>query len=237
MADENETEWVSNLGGSARSLSTRDHPCLDRPRPVPSPAPTPWGPCCPRRSATTWPPGSPGRSCSPSTDPDRLVSVGFATDVFDAPFTGIDDGEIDHGQYDVVRDVAAVGGASMLVRRDLLRGLTAPTRCSPRRRRPSTFASGPGSGRTGRGVPSSEVLVPEATHRWREDAGEIRAMLKVYSPLTLLWALPVRFLLGLLEPIAAPFLGRWTLFGWVKAWGWNLVRLALDRPGHGCRRG
>ena len=125
-ADENETEWVSNLGGLLGAPRSGDHPRLDRPRPVPSPAPTPWVPCCRRRSATTSPPGSPGPSCSPSTDPDRLVSVGFATDVFDAPFTGIDDGEIDHGQYDVVRDVAAVGGASMLVRRDLLRGLQGP---------------------------------------------------------------------------------------------------------------
>ncbi len=75
-------------------------------------------------------------------------------------------------------------------------------------------------------VPSSEVLVPDGEPPgWREDAGEIRAMLKVYSPLTLLWAVPLRFLVGLLETIAAPFLGRWTLFGWAKAWAWNVVRL------------
>ena len=160
-------------------------------------------------------------------DPDRLISVGFATDVFNAPYTGIDEGEVDHGQYDVVRDVAAVGGASMLVRRDLLRGLKGPDPLLP----PTAASIDLCQRARLRGarvvvVPSSEVLVPEVdTSDWREDAGEIRAMLKVYSPLTLFWVLPVRFLVGLLEAVAAPFLGRWTLFGWVKSWVWNLMRL------------
>lgn len=160
-------------------------------------------------------------------DPDRLVSVGVATDVFGAPYTGIDDGEVDHGQYDVVRDVAAVGGASMLVRRDLLRGLRGPDPLLP----PTAASIDLCQRARLRGarvvvVPSSEVLVPGVDGSdWREDAGEIRAMVKVYSPLTLGWVLPIRFLVGLLEAVAAPFLGRWTLWGWLKAWGWNLTRL------------
>ena len=161
-------------------------------------------------------------------EPERLVSVGIATDVFDSPYTGLDEGEVDHGQYDVVRDVAAVAGPSMLVRRDLARGLGGPDPllapgaaaidlCQRARLRGGRVVV----------VPSSEVLVPPAGDGdWREDAGEVRAMLKVYSPLTLFWVLPIRFLLGLLEGIVAPFLGRWTLFGWAKAWTWNLVHLS-----------
>ncbi|NIS34385.1 MAG: hypothetical protein GWN07_27770, partial [Actinobacteria bacterium] len=51
------------------------------------------------------------------------MSVGFATDVFAAPYTGLQPDEVDQEQYDVIRDVAAVSAASMLIRRDLLMGL------------------------------------------------------------------------------------------------------------------
>ena len=50
---------------------------------------------------------------------DELESIGSSTDVFGEPYTGIDEGEIDLQQYDVVREVAFVQSASMLVRRDL----------------------------------------------------------------------------------------------------------------------
>ena len=160
-------------------------------------------------------------------DPERLVSVGMATDVFDAPYTGLEDGEIDAGQYDVVRDVAAVGGASLLIRRDLAKGLGGPDPllapesaaidlCQRARLRGGRVVV----------IPSSEVLVGSAdVAGWREDAGQIRSMLKVYSLVTLAWALPARFLLGLLEAIVAPFLGRWTLFRWLTSWAWNVVHL------------
>ncbi len=54
---------------------------------------------------------------------DELESVGGATDVFGEPYSGLDEGEIDLQQYDVVREVAFVQSASMLVRRDLAQGL------------------------------------------------------------------------------------------------------------------
>ena len=62
---------------------------------------------------------------------DELESVGSATDVFGEPFSGLDEGEIDLQQYDVVREVAFVSSVSMLVRRDLAQGL-AGARRSPR---------------------------------------------------------------------------------------------------------
>ncbi len=171
--------------------------------------------------------GIAGSKLLAAEDPDRLVSVGVATDVFDTPYTGLDDGEIDAGQYDVLRDVAAVGGASLLVRRDLVRGLKGPDPlmapgaaaidlCQRARLRGGRVVV----------VPTSEVLVPEQPDAgWREDAGQIRSMLKAYSLLTLLWAVPLRLLVGLLEAIVAPFLGRWTLFRWFRSWVWNLFHL------------
>jgi GT2 family glycosyltransferase len=161
-------------------------------------------------------------------EPQNLISVGLATDVFDVPYTGLDPDERDAGQYDVVRDVAAVNGASMLVRKDLARGIGgSDPKMAP------LAASIDFSQRTRlRGarvvvVPSSEVLYPAPPKRgshWREDAGQIRAMSKVYSPLTLAWAVPLSFLAGLGEALLAPFVGRWTLFAWIRAWLWNIFR-------------
>jgi len=54
---------------------------------------------------------------------EELEAVGSSTDVFGEPHSGLDEGEIDLQQYDVVREVAFVRSASMLVRRDLAQGL------------------------------------------------------------------------------------------------------------------
>ena len=162
-------------------------------------------------------------------DPERLISVGIATDVFDVPYLGLEEDEIDAGQYDVVRDVAAVGGVSMLIRRDLASGVGGPDPRLP----PEAAAIDLCQRARLRGarvvvVPSSEVLYHADRLRaesWREHAGRIRAMLKVYSLLTLAWALPLRMLIGLLEAIVSPFLGRWVLFDFIRAWLWNLWHL------------
>jgi len=161
-------------------------------------------------------------------DQDLLVSVGYATDVFDAPYTGLQPGEVDQQQYDVIRDVAALSGASMLIRRDLFFGLRgfdphmAPTAgaidfCQRARLLGGRVIV----------VPSSEVLLAGRDSRWewRERAGEIRAMLKIYSIVTLLWAIPLAFLTGLVEGIVSPFFGRWRLFGFLAAWLWSIVQL------------
>ncbi len=162
-------------------------------------------------------------------DPERLIAVGIATDVFDVPYLGLEDDEIDAGQYDVVRDVAAVAGVSMLIRRDLARGVSGPDPRMP----PEAAAIDLCQRARLRGarvvvVPSSEVLFPADRFRaesWREWAGRIRAMLKAYSWLTLIWAIPLRLLIGLLEVVVSPFLGRWTLFDYVRAWVWNIWHL------------
>ena len=162
-------------------------------------------------------------------DPERLIAVGIATDVFDVPYLGLDLDEIDAGQYDVVRDVASIAGVSMLIRRDLARGVAGPDPkmlpeaaaidlCQRARLRGARVVV----------VPSSEVLFPAERFRaesWREWGGRIRAMLKVYSWLTLAWAVPLRLLIGLLEVVVSPFLGRWALFDFVRAWAWNVWHL------------
>jgi hypothetical protein len=161
-------------------------------------------------------------------DREVLVSVGYATDVFAAPYSGLEPGELDQSQYDVIRDVAAVADSSMLVRRDLFRGLRgvdlqmAPTAaaidfCQRARLRGGRIVV----------IPSSVVAYqgPDPEPRWRERAGEIRAMIKAYSPLTLLWALPAALVIGLVESLVRPFMGRFPLPGVIAAWVWNAYRL------------
>lgn len=162
-------------------------------------------------------------------NPDRLLSVGFATDVFETPYAGFDEDELDQGQYDVVRDVAAVSGQSTLVRMDLARGLGGPDVAMP----PVAAAVDFCQRARLRGarvvvVPSSEVLADDdrkELDRWRERAGRIRAMIKVYGPMTLLWALPMAFLSGFAQSFLSLFLGRWRFFQWLRAWLWNLLKL------------
>jgi len=175
-------------------------------------------------------------------DPERLLAVGFATDVFETPYTGFDEDERDQGQYDVVRDVAAVGGHSTLVRTDLAKGLGGPDATMPQ------FAASVDFCQRARlrgarviAVPSSEVLAsddPESVERWRERAGRIRAMIKVYGPMTLAWALPLAFLSGFVQSFLSLFLGRWRFFHWMRAWLWNLAKLPGTLSGRrAARRG
>ncbi len=163
-------------------------------------------------------------------DPDRLDSVGMATDVFQAPYTGLDPDEVDQQQYEVVRDVASVSPASVLVRRDLLRGLGGLDPAMA----PAAAVTDLAQRARLRGarvvvVPSSEVLYPatdrRATVPWREEASRLRSAAKVYSPLTLLWVLPTAVLVGLAEAVVAPLLGRWTILNLARAVLWNVAYL------------
>jgi GT2 family glycosyltransferase len=162
-------------------------------------------------------------------DEERLISVGLATDVFDAPYVGLDPEEIDFGQYDVVRDVAAVPAASILMRKDLARGVGGPDpRMAPIPSAVDLCQRARLRGARVIVVPSSEVVIETSRTRdalWKEEAGRIRAMLKAYSWLTLGWALPISFLIGFVTAVVAPFLGRFTLFSWLGAWLWNLAFL------------
>lgn len=166
-----------------------------------------------------------------AAEPDRLESVGAATDVFGEPYSGLDPGEVDLEQYDVVRDVAFLSAVSVLVRRDLLRGLggidlaLAPSAAGLDLSQRARIAGG-----RVMVVPSSEVLhlrhCRENLEGWREQAGRMRAMLKAYSWVTLFWAIPLGAIVGLFDGMARLLLGSpRALMDYVRAAGWNLARL------------
>lgn len=163
--------------------------------------------------------------------PDRLRSVGGATDVFGFPHSGLEHGEIDQEQFEVIRDVAFLEPASLLVRRDLVEGLGGLDHSLPYLSFGLDICQ-----RTrvvgGRVVvtPASEVFSPvggaNRAMTWREQAGRLRVMLKTYSIATLLWALPGLFLVGLAQWVYLLFKGAPAAFlDWVRTWTWNLLHL------------
>ncbi len=164
--------------------------------------------------------------------PEELVSVGGATDVFGFPYSGLEEGEVDQEQYDVIRDVAYVEPASMLVRRDLAAGLGGLDAKLPYLSAGLDFCQ---RARLAGGrvvvAPTSEVKhgsAPEGSRAltWREQAGRIRSMLKAYSVLTLVWALPSLAVIGLVLGVYRTFSGApLALVDWLRAWIWNVAHL------------
>ena len=162
---------------------------------------------------------------------DELESIGSATDVFGDPYSGLDEGEIDLQQYDVVREVAFVSSASMLVRRDLAQGLRGlddmlePVAAGLDFSQRVRLAGGRVIS-----VPSSEVYhqarCGERGRGWREQAGRLRAMLKAYRLITLFWVIPFLVIVSLLDSLANLLLLRWRpAAGHAASWLWNIWHL------------
>jgi GT2 family glycosyltransferase len=162
---------------------------------------------------------------------DELESIGSATDVFGDPFSGLDEGEIDLQQYDVVREVAFVSSVSMLVRRDLAQGLRGlddllePVAAGLDFSQRVRLAGGRVIT-----VPSSEVYhqarCEERGAGWREEAGRLRAMLKAYRPITLLWVVPFDILVSIVDSLANLLLLRWRVGAdHLMSWLWNIGHL------------
>ena len=163
--------------------------------------------------------------------PDRLLSVGGPTDVFGFPYTGLETGEIDQEQFDVIRDVAFLEPASLLVRRDLAEGLGGLDHSLP------YLSFGLDICQRARVVGGRVVVTPgsevfsraggaQRPTTWREQAGRLRIMLKTYSLVTLAWVLPALFLVGLATWLYR--LGKGSLTGpvdWARTWAWNLLYL------------
>ena len=169
--------------------------------------------------------------------PGMLESVGAATDVFLVPYSGLESEEMDQEQYDVVRDVAFVYGASTLIRKDLFKGLGGTDRLlAPQAAGIDLSHRARAAGGRIVVVPSSEVLhaglCSEETPLWREEAGRFRALLKVYRPVTLAWTVPLTIVVGLLYALAMTFLGRKrALVDLIVGWGWNLFHLPSTLAG------
>jgi GT2 family glycosyltransferase len=168
-------------------------------------------------------------------DPEVLLEVGLTVDRFGVPFSGIEPGELDQEQHDTVRDVFVVSSAAMLVRTDLFHELGGFD--------PETWPAGEDLDLCWRAllVGARVMVAPDARVRHRRsldgDVDEpddvrlrarhrIRSVLKSYSPLTLVWVVPVGVLLALVEAVAFLVMGRPAQArAVIGAWLWNFRHL------------
>jgi hypothetical protein len=180
-----------------------------------------------------------------ASDRDRLISIGGATDALCVPVPILEEEELDQGQYDVIRDVAYIPSQSILIRRDAFRGLGGLDRLMAPDAAGIDFAQ---RARISGGrvviVPSSEVftkgLFAAALPRWREQAGQLRAMLKSYGWVSLLWALPLWLVVSAVTAVGWTLLGHpGALLDLGKSVAWNLKNvpsLAVTRRRAGAAR-
>src|SRR3984957_9592122 len=187
-------------------------------------------------------------------DPERLIHVGMTVDKGGSVVDRVQPGEIDHGQHDAVRDVFVAPGGTTLVRADLFdelggfdtaivamgedldlcwraqvagaRIIVAP---DARVRHLEELAGGD---RTidqtlagGDGGSKYPVTLQELQRRH-----ELLAVLKCYGPFHLIRVVPQILVLAVGEVVVAELAGnRARARAVVRAWRWNLGRLATVR--------
>jgi GT2 family glycosyltransferase len=172
--------------------------------------------------------------------PDVLLDVGRAIDRLGGSHTGIEPGEVDQEQHDAVRDVFCIASAAMLVRTDLFHELEGFD--------PQAF---PGSEDLdlcwrARLAGARVMVAPDARARHFEAAGlrlatdvpdprdvaraRVRTLLACYSAGTLLWVVPVGFLVSLVESIVfLPSRRRRAALAGFGAWWWALFHVGNIR--------
>src|SRR5205823_1500252 len=147
-------------------------------------------------------------------DPTTLREVGLSSDRFGYPYSPLEQDEIDHGQYDRVREVLFVSSAAMLLSRAAL------SRTGPPDERLSSFHDDLDLCWRARLAGFRVVMTPlaRARHRGATSSGERRAtrrrrtryeaeraslaaLLKNYGVLTLLWVLPLYAIQGVAKLI------------------------------------
>jgi GT2 family glycosyltransferase len=173
-------------------------------------------------------------------DPRILREVGRSTDRFGHPYSPLQDGELDQGQYDRVLEVLFVSSAVMLVSRE------AWQRTGPFDERFSGHHDDLDFCWRARLAGFRVLMTPLATARHRDASGRgerpadqrhrstryyaeraaLASMLKDYGVLTLLWLLPVYAVVGLARVVYLALSRRFEdAFDLLAAWGWNVVHL------------
>jgi GT2 family glycosyltransferase len=173
-------------------------------------------------------------------DPRMIREIGMSTDRFGYPYSPLEEGEIDHGQYDQIRRVQFVSSCAMLISRD------AWTRVGPPDARldlssedldfcwraqvagfhvlmaPDAVAHHRGA--SGRGE-RTDVL-PRGRARYDRERVALASILKNYAVLSLVWILPLYLVQGMARVAALLASRRFEDAGMVlAAWGWNVVHL------------
>ena len=170
-------------------------------------------------------------------DPSILREIGMSVDLFGHPYSPLEKGEIDQGQYDRIREVFYVSSCAMLVSSEVVERVGPPDeRLSSNldemdycwRARiagfrvlwtPTAVALHPG-GRRGRSERAGKGTV------FQRECGAVASMLKDYGLLSLLWILPLAVGQMLVRVVYYLLSRRFEdAYQVLAAWGWNLAHL------------
>ncbi len=172
--------------------------------------------------------------------PRILRDIGQSSDRFGYPYSTLEDGEIDHGQYQRAREVLFVSSCAMLVSREAWTRIgLLDERLDSRydaldfcwRARlagfrvlmiPSAVARHRGASAT-RERPGADG---RARDRYYRERAAFTSMLKNYSLISLLWILPLYLLQGVVRVVMLAISRRFEdAYQVLAAWGWNAVHL------------
>jgi GT2 family glycosyltransferase len=172
-------------------------------------------------------------------DPHVLRDIGQSVDRFGYPYSPLEDGEIDQGQYDRIREVLFVSSCAMLVSRHTWGRIGLPDERLIRDQEDLDYCW------RARVAGFRVLMTPRAVARHRgatlrgERAGPSRAealyhrervallgILKNYGLLSLLWILPAHLAQGTLRVVSLVVARRFEdAFQVLAAWGWNVAHL------------
>jgi GT2 family glycosyltransferase len=173
-------------------------------------------------------------------EPRRLRDVGRSADRFGHPYTPLQEGEIDQGQFDRVLEVLCVSSSAMLIARDAWKRAGGFDErldsehvdldfCWRVRIAGFRVLMTPLAGVRHRAATAAGERGPRVRHksaRYEEDRAALAAMLKNYSLLNLLWLLPLFFVLGLVRLLMLVLARRFEeAYDLLSAWGWNVAHL------------
>jgi GT2 family glycosyltransferase len=176
----------------------------------------------------------------------RLVDVGSATDRFGHPYSPLQEGEIDQGQYDRVLEVLFVPSAAMLVGSSCLAKIGGfDERLGPGHEELDLCWRARVCGFRVLMTPLARVTHPSTSgadrtdtrrhksERYGDERTALASMVKNYRLFSLAWLLPLYAFIGLLRT-SLMLVGRRfeDAYDLASAWGWNLAHL----PGTVARR-
>jgi GT2 family glycosyltransferase len=180
-------------------------------------------------------------------DPRVLREVGRSTDRFGFPYSPLEDGELDQGQYDRVREVLFVSSCAMLISRAARERTGLPderlaahhddldlcwrARLAGSRVVMTPLATARHRGSSMRGERADRRAAKR--ERYFAERAALASMLKNYGLITLLWVLPLYLLQGIGKVLLFTFERRFEdVWQVLSAWGWNIRHL----PGTLARR-
>jgi GT2 family glycosyltransferase len=180
-------------------------------------------------------------------DPRVLREVGRSTDRFGFPYSPLEDGERDQGQYDRVREVLFVSSCAMLISRPAWERAGLPderfaahhddldlcwrARLAGFRVVMTPLATARHRASSMRGERADRRAAKR--QRYFAERAALASMLKNYGVLSLAWLLPLYVVQGLGKVLLFTFERRFEdVFQILSAWGWNVTHL----PGTIARR-